>query len=205
MGNWAFLNDEEKDIFMDNENSQGTAETMGQRARRMPHVIRAYKRDMEKYGRPLDSGLPSVLEFVAKFLEECVFDDNDTDRPESKNPFKQPAQRGAEVTRIMVCWNKDCRSTDGERGTCLRCGNGMYEVTVPSAQLDDAQIKHMVDRFLGWKLPKPWHPDGGISYALPQGYVGAAAEHHWPNGTNLFDAEQATAMVRYMLDGLKQS
>lgn len=26
------------------------------------------------------------------------------------------------------------------------------------------QIKHMVDRFLGWKLPESFSPDAGISF-----------------------------------------
>ncbi len=67
--------------------------------------------------------------------------------------------------------------------------------------LTDAQIKHMVDRFLGWRLPKPWHPDNGISYQRLN-YARAPADHDWPTGTNLFDCDQATAMVRYMIEGL---
>lgn len=60
--------------------------------------------------------------------------------------------------------------------------------------MTDQQVKHMVDRFLGWRLPKPWQPDNGISYAP------APADHGWPTGTNLFDADQATAMVRYIIE-----
>ena len=63
------------------------------------------------------------------------------------------------------------------------------------------QIKHMVDRFLGWRLPKPWNPDNGISYQRPN-YAHPPADHDWPTGTNLFDADQAEAMVRYMVDDL---
>lgn len=64
------------------------------------------------------------------------------------------------------------------------------------------QIKHMVDRFLGWRLPESFNPDGGISFKktfndhLPQ------PMKHEPSGTNLFDAGQADAMVRYMADGM---
>jgi hypothetical protein len=29
------------------------------------------------------------------------------------------------------------------------------------------QFEHMVNRFLMWRLPKPWNPDNGISYSLP--------------------------------------
>lgn len=60
--------------------------------------------------------------------------------------------------------------------------------------MTEAQIKHMVNRFLGWKLPENFHPDAGISYTRPS-YGG-------PTGTNLFDAQQAEAMVRYMIEGI---
>jgi hypothetical protein len=70
--------------------------------------------------------------------------------------------------------------------------------------LTDAQIKHMVDRFLGWRLPKPWNPDNGVSYQRPN-YAHAPAEHDWPTGTNLFDADQATAMVRHMVEGMPKA
>lgn len=65
--------------------------------------------------------------------------------------------------------------------------------------MDDAQIKHMVDRFLGWRLPKNFSPDNGISYTRP----GYAPEYDaTPYGTNLFDATQAGAMVRHMVKAL---
>ena len=67
--------------------------------------------------------------------------------------------------------------------------------------MTEAQIQHMVDRFLGWRLPKPWNPDNGISYARPN-YAHPPADHDWPVGTNLFDATQADAMVRYMIESL---
>lgn len=70
--------------------------------------------------------------------------------------------------------------------------------------MNDAQIKHMVDRFLGWRLPKPWHPDNGISYQRPN-YAHAPADHDWPTGTNLFGADEAREMVQYMLDALPEA
>lgn len=65
--------------------------------------------------------------------------------------------------------------------------------------MNDEQIKHMVNRFLGWRLPENFRPDNGISYARPNYHPSVDAT---PTGTNLFDATQATAMVRHMLDGL---
>ena len=60
----------------------------------------------------------------------------------------------------------------------------------------EKQIKHMVDRFLGWKLPSDFSPDAGITFKpLPGPQIP-------PSGTNLFDASQVDAMVRYMVEGM---
>lgn len=68
--------------------------------------------------------------------------------------------------------------------------------------MNDAQIKHMVDRFLGWKLPEHFNPDGGISFKKTFNEHTPYPAKHEPSGTNLFDASQASAMVRYMVEGL---
>jgi len=65
---------------------------------------------------------------------------------------------------------------------------------------DDA-IKHMVNRFLGWKLPENFSPDAGISFKAAFNEHTAHPMRHEPTGTNLFDATQADAMVRYMVEG----
>jgi hypothetical protein len=72
------------------------------------------------------------------------------------------------------------------------------------------QIKHMVDRFLGWRLPENFRPDNGISFkpTHSEEYMASRGKppmRHDPVGTNLFDAVQAEAMVRYMLEGLPPS
>ena len=60
-------------------------------------------------------------------------------------------------------------------------------------------VDKMVDRFLGWKLPKDFYPDCGISFKPESDY-----EHpefgktkHEPSGTNLFHAGQAKEMFEY--------
>jgi len=73
--------------------------------------------------------------------------------------------------------------------------------------MTDEQIKHMVNRFLGWRLPSHFQPDCGISFK-PEYNVeynaaqGKPPDRHEPTGTNLFDAGQAEVMVRYLVDGL---
>jgi hypothetical protein len=71
-------------------------------------------------------------------------------------------------------------------------------------ELTDEQIKKMVDRFLGWKLPENFSPDCGISfqrevnveYMAKQGKPPMICE---PIGTNLLNAVQAKAMILHML------
>lgn len=65
------------------------------------------------------------------------------------------------------------------------------------AEVTEEQIKHMVDRFLMWRLPADFNPDGGINFVR---YAGDATPE--PVGTNLFTATQADAMVRHMLEGM---
>jgi hypothetical protein len=68
--------------------------------------------------------------------------------------------------------------------------------------MNKEQIKHMVDRFLWWKLPEHFSPDNGISFD-PVSSKGTAHEsRREPVGTNLFSAAEATAMVRHMVEGL---
>lgn len=66
-------------------------------------------------------------------------------------------------------------------------------------EMNDQQIKHMVDRFLSWKLPADFAPDGGIAF---DPIIHLGTEHQSrrePVGTNLFTATQAEEMVRHMV------
>lgn len=65
--------------------------------------------------------------------------------------------------------------------------------------MTDAQIKQIVERFLNWKLPSDFAPDGGVSFE-PIGSKGTPHEfRREPVGTNLLNYQQAEAMVRHML------
>ena len=50
-------------------------------------------------------------------------------------------------------------------------------------------VNEMVNRFLGWKLPSDFSPDGGISFD----------KNYNPTGTNLLNATQAKAMFEYVI------
>lgn len=60
----------------------------------------------------------------------------------------------------------------------------------------DDVIEQMVQRFLRWKLPHDFNPDGGIKFDK------SYQHEHGPVGTNLLSHEQAKAMVREMIKGI---
>lgn len=68
--------------------------------------------------------------------------------------------------------------------------------------MSDDQIKHMVSRFLQWKLPENFAPDGGITFTRNYNVNTPHPMKHEPVGTNLLDYTQAEAMVRHMIEGL---
>lgn len=70
--------------------------------------------------------------------------------------------------------------------------------------MTEEQIKHMVNRFLAWKLPRDtFNPDCGISFFKGQYNTHTTYPmQHEMSGTNLFDAVQAEAMIRHMIDGM---
>jgi hypothetical protein len=61
----------------------------------------------------------------------------------------------------------------------------------------EEEVRDMVNRFLGWPLPKTFRPDNGISFAP------SPHPHGWPIGTNLFTASEARQMVEHLL-GVKE-
>ena len=61
-------------------------------------------------------------------------------------------------------------------------------------------IEKMVNRFLGWKLPKDFSPDAGISFKPTKPYE----EPEWPVGTNLLTADQAKHMFEYVMEEEKE-
>lgn len=68
--------------------------------------------------------------------------------------------------------------------------------------MTEEQIKYMVDRFLSWKLPEHFNPDGGISFQKTFNEQTPWPGKHEPSGTNLLSADQATMMVQYMVEGM---
>jgi hypothetical protein len=73
--------------------------------------------------------------------------------------------------------------------------------------MTDDMIKQMATRFLSWKLPEDFCPDNGISFepefnAEHMAKQGKPPMRRDPIGTNLFNATQAEAMVRHLVEGL---
>jgi len=65
----------------------------------------------------------------------------------------------------------------------------------------DELIKHMTDRFLGWKLPEDFAPDAGIKFST----TFPPSSPAWPIGTNLFTADQVKQMFEHCLEAAPQA
>lgn len=58
---------------------------------------------------------------------------------------------------------------------------------------NDEQINDMVNRFLRWRLPEDFMPDGGISFKR-------LGDHFpMPTGTNILNYDQAKELVLFMV------
>lgn len=60
-------------------------------------------------------------------------------------------------------------------------------------------IDALVNRFLGWKLPANFNPDGGITFKAEYNEHTDHPMRHEPVGTNLFDYSQAKQMIEHLL------
>jgi hypothetical protein len=73
-------------------------------------------------------------------------------------------------------------------------------VQAEQAQAEPVNVAEMVNRFLGWKLPKDFSPDCGIIFD-GRGPDARGYDRGWPTGTNLFHAGQAKEMFEHCLKG----
>lgn len=108
---------------------------------------------------------------------------------------------------IEMVVRQRCRQWVDEIHAVLTKPDSKVAVSTPKEEvMTKEQIEYMVQRFLSWRLPESFNPDGGISFKrtfnehLPSGPC-----KHEPSGTNLLDHQQATAMVQHMIDGMPKS
>lgn len=72
--------------------------------------------------------------------------------------------------------------------------------------MSEEQIKAMTNRFLSWKLPEDFNPDGGIKFDADAAVkLDARNSRYTPTGTNLLNYTQAEAMIRYVLEAAGES
>ncbi len=89
-----------------------------------------------------------------------------------------------------------------------RIRSGRYAVTPLYAAPREGQgekkmepTRAMIDRFLSWRLPDDFAPDCYVTFDRDR----AKANNGWPIGTNLLTAEQALAMLAYVLSVPRES
>lgn len=78
------------------------------------------------------------------------------------------------------------------RATCMR----VLEIIEREMDAQRPSADEMVNRFLCWRLPPTFRPDGGVSF---DGAGRDPNSHWWPVGTNLLTAVEAKQMVEHLL------
>ena len=111
----------------------------------------------------------------------------------------------ADLGNLTMC--KKCGWLKGGKKASEQCkgppGISLRKTeTMENEKMTEDQIKHMVNRFLGWKLPEDFAPDNGIDFNPIANRQTENEFRRNPVGTNLFTAMQAEAMVRYLVEGL---
>ena len=116
-----------------------------------------------------------------------------------------PARHSGNHPWTSECIGHDCEALGNGRAQESKAGRSEYArkyAARPAETAPRTLVEHMVSRFLQWKLPENFCPDGGISFERI-GNKGTQHEYtREPVGTNLLDHTQATEMVRFMLEGL---
>ena len=72
-----------------------------------------------------------------------------------------------------------------------------FALAPPAPSVPGGMVERAVTRFLSWKLPKDFHPDGGVVFIPTKGR--GYDSPYWPCGTNLLNAQQARDLLRYVL------
>lgn len=79
-------------------------------------------------------------------------------------------------------------------------GYERFSILLLSTHQAQPDVAEMVNKFLGWKLPKDFCPDAGISFKPSKSYEGDEyGNSWWPTGTNLLSADQARQMFLHCL------
>lgn len=178
-----------------------------------------------------DLGLPHPIDLrTGKDWNDAFFDEIEVSGFAFRMVKIRPGRDMSLVPRVVIAGGKSVRSAatgarhavvwDREAARCIhdphpdRAGilepDWFYWIDprkTMETTMTDEQIKHMVERFLCWKLPDDFSPDGGIDFE-PEfnkewlAKQGSAPMRHEPAGTNLLNHPQAEAMIRHLVEGL---
>ena len=118
-----------------------------------------------------------------------------------------PHQRTTQMSELTRARIEEIRTsaprmTEGE--IVALCDLALKALEMRPRPISEDQIKHMANRFLGWKLPKDFSPDNGVYFERWYPYIESWKRSdlncRQPVGTNLLTATQAEAMVRYLVE-----
>lgn len=157
---------------------------------------------------PSDSAqLPPLPDTVAAFRDKGTFT-----MPEQFYPADViDAREALRAQAASVEPVGEVLSLDGEDGYAkvwlysdanIQAGALLYAGAPPAHIPAAPDIRAMATRLMGWKLPKDFSPDGGISFKRESDYDHPefGRTKFEPIGTNLFSVAQAEQMLAYLFE-----
>lgn len=110
----------------------------------------------------------------------------------------EQAEKVEPISSILTKWKTGMIC--GQDAMVLLFRHYSSNPAAPTAPAQPAvDVNEMVNRFLGWKFPRDFAPDGAIRFLMKGRYEGFDLPQCWPVGTNLFTADQAKAMFEHCL------
>lgn len=101
---------------------------------------------------------------------------------------------GGDDGQVFIATFASAAAADRYVSACKEDGRPVFGYRVkPEEGLYMKVTEEMVTRFLQWKLPRSFRPDGGISFVPSDNPL------LWPTGTNLLNDPEARAMLEHVL------
>lgn len=177
-------------------------------------IFEAGRRQAELEKLPVSPDFETFAKFYRMDLLRIgnTYSDNDTNYAnwiwdKARQALMQTAKRSSWVQRLCDDYERQGKLNGFTPDTALamvRQEMPLYTTPPTAASL----VAEMVNRFLGWKLPKDFAPDAGISFSPEfnveyMASLGKPPMRHEPIGTNLFNADQAKAMFEHCIPSVE--
>lgn len=100
------------------------------------------------------------------------------------------------IGHLIIAANGHAVNRDDIAAEAYKQADAMLAYRIYPKEVKVTVTDEMVNRFLCWRLPATFSPDGGVTFDKKDRDPNS---HWWPVGTNILNAEEARAMLNHVL------